>query len=91
MKKTAFMLTLAGASLVFSGFAAAAEAEVDGKALIESKCSLCHTPSRALDKTADKAFWEETVKRMQSKLPERISDEDVKAIVNYLSTHNVPK
>jgi cytochrome c5 len=59
--------------------------EMDAKNLFESKCSLCHTIERPKSKNKTKAGWETTVKRMKNKNGAPVTDEEAKAIIDYLS------
>ena len=68
-----------------AGGAGAADGEASGKAVFETKCSACHATSRALGKNKDRAGWEGTVKRMQGKRADHLSDAEVEIIVNYLT------
>lgn len=61
------------------------------KAVFEAKCSLCHGISRPLAKNKTPAEWSRTVVRMQKKVPDQISDADVKAILAYLNAVQGPK
>lgn len=58
------------------------------KATFETTCSKCHALSRPLGKMKDQAGWESTVGRMSSyhknRLGQEISEEDQRAIVQYL-------
>ena len=54
------------------------------KSLFDSKCSLCHSPDRALRKSKDRQGWEKTVSRMKRYASGEIGDEDAAAIVEYL-------
>ena len=58
------------------------------KAVFEQTCSKCHALSRPLGKKKDQAGWESTVQRMaayyQRKMGSPITEEDQKAIVQYL-------
>ena len=60
-------------------------------AVFEAKCSLCHGIARPLGKNKTLVEWSETVTRMQKKVPDKISDADVKAIVAYLNAVQGPK
>ena len=61
------------------------------KAVFEAKCSLCHSIGRPLGKNKTPEEWSETVTRMQKKVPDKISDADVKAILTYLNAVQGPK
>ncbi|MDF1552035.1 MAG: hypothetical protein P1P84_03180 [Deferrisomatales bacterium] len=84
MKVRTVLGSLALLGLVASG-AAASEGDAAAKALFETKCSACHPASRALSKNKDRAGWEGTVKRMQGKRADHLSDAEVEVIVNYLN------
>jgi len=62
----------------------AAEKADPAKALFESKCSACHPSDRPKSKKKDKAEWEQTVQRMK-KNGAKLTDDEVKAIVEYLA------
>ena len=72
-------------AFLFAGFSFAGEDLSAAKALFEDKCNFCHSMERPLSKNKDRAGWTETVKRMQSKEPDRLSDSDVKTIIDYLT------
>jgi len=59
-------------------------ADDPAKALFESKCSACHSTDRPKSKKKDKAEWEQTVQRMK-KNGAKLTDDEVKAIVEYLA------
>ena len=59
------------------------EMEAD-KSLFETKCSYCHELERPLSKRKNKDGWTTTVKRMQSKNPDHISDPEAEKIIAYL-------
>jgi mono/diheme cytochrome c family protein len=60
-------------------------------AVFEAKCSLCHGINRPLGKNKTPVDWSKTVTRMQKKMPDKISDADVKAILAYLNAVQGPK
>ena len=61
-----------------------AAADPKAKALFESKCSICHELSRPLGRNKDRDGWTKTVTRMQNVNGCPITDEEAKAIVDYL-------
>jgi len=69
---------------------AAPPAPADGEvsdsdvALIENKCSLCHTTERVWSAGYDRAAWEMTVDRMKSN-GLVLTDEEYEQIVTYLA------
>lgn len=62
-----------------------AEAEGDpDRALVETKCSLCHTTDRVWSADYDQPTWEATLDRMKTN-GMVITDEEYEQIVAYLS------
>jgi len=53
--------------------------------LFKTVCSQCHPVSRPQAKTKSATAWELTVKRMQKKDPSKISDDDAKVIIEFLT------
>ena len=73
------------ASLILvTAFLGAGVAVADEKELFEKKCSICHPLSRPLGATMNRDGWTETVTRMQKVNGCPITDEEAKAIVEYL-------
>src|SRR5512139_3736757 len=60
--------------------------EADGKALFESKCSVCHGIDRATVRKETKEKWASIVKEMQGKKADWISDADAAKIVDFLAS-----
>ena len=61
----------------------------DVKALYRNRCSACHTLERVylmLERDRDNAQWALTVKRMQARAPEWITDAEANQIIDYLET-----
>lgn len=86
-KTTALILslTLLGAGLAFGKESNPAGPRTDaGKALFEARCSICHPVSRPLGRARDRAGWTAAVTRMQKVNGCPITDEEGKAIVDYL-------
>ena len=63
----------------------------DGKALFESKCSVCHGIDRATALTETKEKWASIVKEMQGKKADWISDAEASKIVDYLAAEHGKK
>lgn len=89
---------VAAAGLVFGAACAAAletPAPLPGAAaakdLFETKCSACHSLERPLGKNKDRDGWTETVQRMREKRAGWISDEEGRAIVDYLVRERGPR
>ena len=59
--------------------------ESDAKALFEKRCSLCHPTNRPLSKNKSGDEWRQTVTRMKNYAGDRISDEEVEIIIDYLT------
>jgi mono/diheme cytochrome c family protein len=66
--------------------APAVSAVEEGKALFEQKCSVCHGLDRTTARAATKEKWASTIKEMQGKKADWISDEDAAKILEYLSS-----
>ena len=77
------MRTIGPAAVAALLAAGAAFAAADGKALFESKCTMCHAASRALSQKKDKAGWEATIERMKGK-GAQVNAEEAAAIADYL-------
>jgi len=71
--------------------APAVSAAVEGKALFEQKCSVCHGIDRATVRHESKEKWAELVKSMQGKKADWISDADAAKIVEFLATEHGKK
>ncbi|KAF0111793.1 MAG: hypothetical protein FD147_595 [Chloroflexi bacterium] len=57
---------------------------MDGKTLLETRCTVCHTLDRVSAKKTDFAGWEKTVKRMISNGAELTSEEQT-ILIQYLA------
>ena len=66
--------------------APAVSAVENGKALFEQKWSICHGLDRAQAPAATKEKWASTIKEMQGKKADWISDSDAAKILEYLSS-----
>ncbi len=64
--------------------APAAGGAMDGKALFEQKCSVCHGLDRATSRKESKAKWTAIVKEMQGKKAGWISDAEADKIIDFL-------
>ena len=71
--------------------AAPAAPELDGKALFETKCSVCHGIDRATARTETKEKWTSIVKEMQGKKADWISDAEASKIIDYLAAEHGKK
>ncbi len=63
----------------------AEETKVDAKALFENKCSQCHSADKPKSKKKTEKEWESTVMRMKNVNGCKITDEEAKAIIGYLT------
>ncbi len=90
MKK---IILLVAAAMVVMGAAGVQAAGKSGSAaqLFKAKCSACHSDAIALHMKKDRQGWESTVKMMQQKRPNFISDQDAQKIVNYLVSQSAGK
>jgi cytochrome c5 len=57
---------------------------LDGKTLVESRCTVCHNTDRIKSAHHDLAQWKSTVMRMVGKGAELNADEQ-QAVINYLA------
>ena len=60
---------------------------LDGKALFEKKCSVCHGTERATSKHKTAEEWGKTVERMRTN-GAKLSEDEAKAVVGYLANTN---
>ncbi|MBI5674640.1 MAG: photosystem P840 reaction-center cytochrome c-551 [Nitrospirae bacterium] len=63
----------------------AGEVKVDAKALFEQKCSQCHDIERPKSKKKTGKEWESIVMRMKNTNGCKITDEEAKIIIGYLT------
>lgn len=80
------LIALMAASIGFAGISFAAEkpAAVDGAALLEKRCSVCHPAAKPKGAKKSKEQWEATVTKMMGKGAKLTADEK-KALVDHLS------
>jgi len=64
--------------------AAPASPAADGRSVFETKCSVCHGLDRATVRKETKEKWASTIKDMQGKKADWISDADAAKILDYL-------
>ena len=78
------VLALVLASVLVACGGAKEEAALDGKALVEARCTTCHDLKRvtAAQKTSDE--WKATVGRMVS-LGAELNEVEQKAVIDYLA------
>ncbi|MEE8640656.1 MAG: hypothetical protein V3T41_09630 [bacterium] len=62
----------------------AAEVEAPGKALLETRCTVCHTLERVHKKKAARAGWEKTVDHMIKK-GAKLDDAEREAVMEHLT------
>lgn len=78
-----YLLIIVGAIFILT---CPGRAQTDGKSLFETKCSVCHGLDRPKSVVKSRDEWDKTVMRMKAKPGASITDEEAKAIVDYLST-----
>lgn len=59
-------------------------APIDAKALLETRCTVCHGVERTTSLKKDRAGWEQTVNRMITKGAE-LTPEEAQALIDYLA------
>jgi len=78
-----------GAFLTLIGLACATvgldTGSMDEAALVEEKCTVCHSITNITQTRKTPTEWSRTVKRMRNKSPETISPEEGARIADYLS------
>lgn len=97
----AFLVVLLAAPFVFgcakkeepkpAAPAPAVSPAVEGKALFEQKCSVCHDLARAAARAETKEKWAQIVKDMQGKKADWITDSDAAKIVEFLAAEHGKK
>jgi mono/diheme cytochrome c family protein len=86
MKSHVFALpTILAALLLISSQPVLAGDEANAKLLFERKCGTCHSIEKPKSKTKIKGEWEKTVMRMKNVNMASISNEEAKAITDYLT------
>jgi mono/diheme cytochrome c family protein len=87
MRKSVVVLfaVLFTAATILPAMAAVDKTAADAQALFEKKCSACHGSDRAKGKKKTARDWESTVMRMKEKKNANISDDEAKAITDYLA------
>ena len=61
------------------------------KSTFQTKCSICHSLERPLDKNKKFQAWIETVRRMAAKKPEHLTEEEIQAVSGYLTAKGEEK
>jgi cytochrome c2 len=86
MKRTVFALpTLLVALLLISSQPVLAGDETNAKPLFERKCGTCHSVERPKSQTKTKGEWEKTVMRMKNVNMAPLTNEEARAIIDYLT------
>lgn len=85
MKRMAVAAGLAVLALALANGYAEEEKKQDAKGLFENKCSQCHSLDRPRSKKKTGAEWEATVMRMKNVNGCPITDDEAKAIIEYLT------
>ena len=61
------------------------------KSAFQQKCSVCHSLERPLEKNKEFQAWVETVRRMSSKKPGHLTDEEMQSIPGFLTAKGKEK
>ena len=61
------------------------------KSAFQTKCNLCHSLDRPLEKNQQFQEWMATIQRMSSKKPGHLTDEEIKAISGFLTAKGAEK
>jgi cytochrome c5 len=79
------LLVVFSAAFCLSNSNAGEEKNVYAKPIFEQKCSVCHELDRAKSKIKTYDEWYKTVTRMKNGHSAKITDDEVKLIVDYLA------
>jgi competence protein ComEA len=82
-------LAITGAMLLTAAHGASAQAQLPdgaGKDAVVRMCGTCHPVERAASVRLTREGWQDTIAKMMT-LGAKGSDEDTKAVLEYLSTH----
>ena len=88
MKKSWLALVIAiGVFIAFGATQGISSQGYDGKSLVNDRCSQCHGLARveAAKKVKDRAAWEQTVDRMMTKKSGLLTEEERKAVLDFLT------
>lgn len=61
------------------------------KSTFQQKCNVCHGLERPLEKNKEFQEWVTTVRRMASKKPEHLTDEEIQAVSGFLTAKGEEK
>lgn len=59
------------------------ERQREEESLFKKDCTVCHPAERSLEKKKSREEWRDTIRRMQGKAPELISDDEIDFLVTY--------
>ena len=90
MRKWIAALSIPALAVTFSAALAAEGGAKDAKALFEEKCSICHGLDRPTSKKKTAEEWTKTVMRMKNGNGCPITDDEAKAVVDYLAKNYGP-
>ena len=82
--RKALLLSLATTFLFASFTATMATAQMDGAALLDERCSVCHPADRPKSKQKTPEQWETTVSRMMGK-GAKLTEEEKQILLDHLS------
>ena len=82
--KKCLLFVLAFGFVISTIFVTDVFATDDGATLLETRCSICHSPARAKSKQKTPKQWEATVSRMMTK-GAKLTPEEKTILVDYLS------
>ncbi len=88
MQKAFFAASFLAVSVLVVSGATAYSAEgpdENAKGLFERKCGTCHTLKRSTSEKRTAREWQRTVLRMKNAMGARITDQEAKEIIEYLS------
>lgn len=84
------MAALVGCAAPAADVSAPDPAESPGAALVDQKCTMCHTTERVYAATYDSGEWTSVVERMERN-GLVLADDDKQAVIDFLSDHSANK
>jgi mono/diheme cytochrome c family protein len=89
MKKIVLTVMAAGIGFTVTALAAQQPSASEGAQLLEQRCSVCHSSSKAKHAKKTVGEWEKTVARMMNK-GATLSEKEKKILVDYLAATYKP-
>lgn len=85
MKKNVALVCIAAAISLAACGGQSGTQDLSGEALLKIKCKRCHSYKRPLEMRMTRQQWESTVQRMWERIPDAMTAEEVRKIIDYLA------